>query len=444
MEGRGGPRIAFVGGGSYQWGPKIILDVALNEELRGGSLVLHDINAEALEDMYEWGTRALDVAQADLTLEKSPELEEALRGADFVVLSISTGGLDATALDLEIPARYGVVQTVGDTVGPGGLFRGLRNIPVVVEIARAMERSCPHAILLNLTNPLTVLTRAVTKVTSITSVGLCHELFSTLGMLSKMFDVPEEAVNVKVAGVNHFIWVTDVAVHGDDVTGEAFRRISDGEAREISLSDNADDTDPFTNTWGFRTELCRIYGYLPAAGDRHVCEFLPRYLEDEKERERLDLRVTTVDVRSERLAADRERVRSMVMGDEPIPTGRSREEISDIIAAMWTGEDSVNIVNLPNAGQVRDLPLGAVVETYGALNGSGASGIVFGELPPAVAALVHPHVFNQEAIVQAGLTGDKELAFRAFSNDPLVGRGPDARKMFEEMLEAQREYLPQF
>ncbi|CAN5725808.1 alpha-galacturonidase LplD [soil metagenome] len=444
MEGRGGPRIAFVGGGSYQWGPKIILDVALNEELRGGSLVLHDINAEALEDMYEWGTRALDVAQADLTLEKSPELEEALRGADFVVLSISTGGLDATALDLEIPARYGVVQTVGDTVGPGGLFRGLRNIPVVVEIARAMERSCPHAILLNLTNPLTVLTRAVTKVTSITSVGLCHELFSTLGMLSKMFDVPEEAVNVKVAGVNHFIWVTDVAVHGDDVTGEAFRRISDGEAREISLSDNADDTDPFTNTWGFRTELCRIYGYLPAAGDRHVCEFLPGYLEDEKERERLDLRVTTVDVRSERLAADRERVRSMVMGDEPIPTGRSREEISDIIAAMWTGEDSVNIVNLPNAGQVRDLPLGAVVETYGALNGSGASGIVFGELPPAVAALVHPHVFNQEAIVQAGLTGDKELAFRAFSNDPLVGRGPDARKMFEEMLEAQREYLPQF
>ncbi len=444
MEGRGGPRIAFVGGGSYQWGPKIILDVALNEELRGGSLVLHDINAEALEDMYEWGTRALDVAQADLTLEKSPELEEALRGADFVVLSISTGGLDATALDLEIPARYGVVQTVGDTVGPGGLFRGLRNIPVVVEIARAMERSCPHAILLNLTNPLTVLTRAVTKATSITSVGLCHELFSTLGMLSKMFDVPEEAVNVKVAGVNHFIWVTDVAVHGDDVTGEAFRRICDGEAREISLSDNADDTDPFTNTWGFRTELCRIYGYLPAAGDRHVCEFLPGYLEDEKERERLDLRVTTVDVRSERLAADRERVRSMVMGDEPIPTGRSREEISDIIAAMWTGEDSVNIVNLPNAGQVRDLPLGAVVETYGALNGSGASGIVFGELPPAVAALVHPHVFNQEAIVQAGLTGDKELAFRAFSNDPLVGRGPDARKMFEEMLEAQREYLPQF
>jgi alpha-galactosidase len=391
--------------------------------------------------MYQWGTRALDVA--DLELEKTQRLEEALRGADFVVLSISTGGLDATALDLEIPARYGVVQTVGDTVGPGGLFRGLRNIPVVVEIARAMENYCADAVLLNLTNPLTVLTRAVSKATSIAAVGLCHELFSTLGMLSTMFDIPEEAINVRVAGVNHFIWVTEISVHGRDVTGEVFRRISGGEAREISLSDAEGDTDPFTNTWGFRTELCRLYGYLPAAGDRHVCEFLPGYLRDERERERLDLRVTTVDVRRERLAADRERVRRMIRGGEPIPTGRSREEISDIMAAMWTGEDSVNIVNLPNAGQVRDLPPGAVV-TYGVLNGTGASGIVFGELPTPVAALVHPHVFNQEAIVQAGLTGDMDLAFHAFLNDPLVGSGPDARKMFDEMFEAQREYLPQF
>jgi alpha-galactosidase len=257
VGGRGGPRLAFVGGGSYQWGPKIIQDIALNEELRGGTLVLHDINGEALRDMYQWGTRALDETKADLKLEKTRRLEEALRRADFVILSISTGGLDATALDLEIPARYGVVQTVGDTVGPGGLFRGLRNIPVIVEIARSMEQDCPDAVLLNLTNPLTVLTRAVTKATPIKAIGLCHVLFSTLGMLSKMFEVPEGAINVKVAGVNHFIWVTDVSVDGRNATGEALRRISGGEARGISLSDADGDSDPFTNTWGFRTELCR-------------------------------------------------------------------------------------------------------------------------------------------------------------------------------------------
>ena len=416
----------------------------MNEDLRGGNLVLHDINPQALDDMFDWGEKALNQADADLHLEKTLRVEDALAGADFVVLSISTGGLDATALDLEIPAQYGVVQTVGDTVGPGGLFRALRNIPVVVEIARTMERICPDAVLLNLTNPLTALTRAVTKATSIKAVGLCHELFSTLGMLSKMFDAPEEAINVRVAGVNHFIWVTDVSVRGRDVTEEAFRRISGGEAREIALADAAGDTDPFVNTWGFRTELCGLYGYLPAAGDRHLCEFVPGYLSDEKERERLDLRVTTVDVRRERLAADRESVRRMVRGDEPIPAGPSREEISDIMAAVWTGEDSVNIVNLPNAGQVRDLPLGAVVETYGALNGTGASGIVFGELPPPVAALVHPHVFNQEATVQAGLTGDRDLAFRTFVNDPLVASQADARALFDEMFEAHSAYLPQF
>jgi alpha-galactosidase/6-phospho-beta-glucosidase family protein len=444
VEGHGGPKIALVGGGSYQWGPKIILDVALKPELRGGTLVLHDINAEALDDMFDWGEKALNQVNADLQLEKTLRVEDALEGADFVVLSISTGGLDATALDLEIPAQYGVVQTVGDTVGPGGHFRALRNIPVVVEIARTMERICPDAVLLNLTNPLTALTRAVTKASSIRAVGLCHELFSTLGMLSKIFDAPEEAINVRVAGVNHFIWVTDVSVRGRDVTEEAFRRIAGGEAREIALADAAGDTDPFVNTWGFRTELCGLYGYLPAAGDRHLCEFVPGYLSDEKERERLDLRVTTVDVRRERLAADRERVRRMVRGDEPIPAGPSREEISDIMAAVWTGEDSVNIVNLPNAGQVRDLPLGAVVETYGALNGTGASGIVFGELPPPVAALVHPHVFNQEATVQAGLTGDRDLAFRMFVNDPLVASQADARALFDEMFEAHSAYLPQF
>lgn len=438
------PKIAVVGGGSYQWGTKIIQDVALNEDLRGSTLTLHDVDPDALDDLYRWGQKMVGLAGADLALEKTDDLGEALSGADFVVLCISTGGLDAMAHDVEIPARYGVVQTVGDTVGPGGLFRALRNIPVVVDIARVMQERCPGAVMLNLTNPMTTLTRAMSRTTQVRCVGLCHELFSTLAMLSWMFDVSEEELDVKVAGVNHFIWITRVAVRGKDVTREAFGRISDGEAREISLQRAGGDPDPFINTWGFRTELCRIYGYLPAAGDRHLCEFLPGYLSDESERERLDLRVTTIDVRREKLAASREHVRRMVDGEEPIDLERSREEISDIISAMVTGKNSVNIVNLPNDGQIRDLPTGAVVETYGAISGLGASGVAFGELPAPIAALVHPHVINQEMIVEAGLTGDRDLAFQAFVNDPLVAHHPDARSMFEEMFEAEGEYLPQF
>jgi alpha-galactosidase len=443
-----GPKIAVVGGGSYQWGPKIIEDVALNDDLRGATLALHDVDLGALDDLHRLGGRMVDLARADLTLEKTGDLAKALAGADFVVLCISTGGLEAMEQDLEVPARYGVVQAVGDTVGPGGLFRALRNVPVVVDIARAMEEHCPRATMLNLTNPMTTLTRAITKSTSIRTVGLCHELFSTLAMLSEMFGVPEESVGVRVAGVNHFIWVTEVRVRGRDVTGEAFRRISGGEARELAgaraAPRAAGNPDPFVNTWGIRTELCRLYGYLPAAGDRHVCEFLPGYLECDGERERLDLRLTTIDVRRRRLAEARDKVRRMASGEETITLSRSREEISDIIAALHTGQGSVNVMNLPNEGQIRDLPLGAVVETMGAANGLGASGVAFGELPPEVAALVHPHVFNAEMIVEAALTGDKELAFRAFANDPLVGHRPEAREMFEEMFEAQSRYLPQF
>ncbi|MGH3147426.1 MAG: hypothetical protein ACRDTR_16645, partial [Rubrobacter sp.] len=360
MTGRGAaPKIAVIGGGSYQWGTKIIQDVALNQNLRGSTLTLHDLDAEALDDLYRWGEKMTGLAGADLALGRTSDLAEALDGADFVVLCISTGGLEAMAHDLEIPARYGVVQTVGDTVGPGGLFRALRNIPVVVGIARAMEERCPNAVMLNLTNPMTTLTRAMTRTTSIRCVGLCHELFSTLAMLSAMFEVPEEALDVRVAGVNHFIWITRVAVRGKDVTEEAFRRIEGGEARGIALENAGDDPDPFANTWGFRTELCRVYGYLPAAGDRHLCEFLQGYLADERERERLDLRLTTMEVRGERLEASREQVRRMTEGEEPIDLERSREEISDIFSAMVTGESSVNIVNLPNEGQIRDLPTGA-------------------------------------------------------------------------------------
>jgi alpha-galactosidase/6-phospho-beta-glucosidase family protein len=438
------PKIAVVGGGSYQWGPKIMQDVALNEDLRGSLLTLHDIDQEALDDLYRWGKKMRVLAGADLALEKTGDLGEALSGAHFVVLCISTGGLDAMAHDVEIPARYGVVQTVGDTVGPGGLFRALRNIPVVVDIARVMEERCPDAVMLNLTNPMTTLTRAVSKTTQVRCIGLCHEIFGTLAMLSRMFDVAEEALDVGVAGVNHFIWITRVAVRGDDVTREAFRRIADGEAREIALEGAGGDPDSFINTWGFRTELCRIYGYLPAAGDRHLCEFVPGYLADERERERLDLRVTTIEVRRRRLVEARERIRRMIDGAEPIVLKRSREEISDIIAAMATGKNSVNIVNLPNDGQIRDLPTDAVVETYGAISGLGASGVAFGELPAPIAALVHPHVLNQETIVEAGLEGDKDLAFEAFVNDPLVSHRPEARTMFEEMFEAHSRYLPQF
>jgi alpha-galactosidase/6-phospho-beta-glucosidase family protein len=439
-----GLKVAIIGGGSYQWGTKLILDVAMNEDLRGSWLTLHDIDPEALDDMFRWGRKVVDVAGADLTLEKTERLDLALEEADFVVLSISTGGLDSMAYDLDIPLSYGIVQTVGDTVGPGGIFRALRNIPVVVEIAREMERICPGAVLLNLTNPLTALTRAVTRTTSVRAIGLCHELFGTLDVLAREFGVPEDRLNIRVAGINHFIWITEVAADGRDVTDDLRQRVASGRVRDAVLERVGDDPDPFVNTWGFRTEMCRLYGYLPAAGDRHLCEFLPGYLSEGSERERLDLRQTTIANRQEKLAQERGYVKRTIAGEEDIEVRRSREEISDIIGAATTGRSSVNIANLPNEGQVDNLPRGAVVETYGVIDALEAKGVAFGELPSPISSLIYPHVMNQEMTVEAGLRGDKELAFRAFAGDPLVAHHPKARSMFDELFEAHSEYLPQF
>jgi alpha-galactosidase/6-phospho-beta-glucosidase family protein len=440
----GGPKVVIVGGGSYQWGPKLVLDAAMNEDLGGGELVLHDTDPVALDDVFRWGERAVGLSGSGLKLGKTGKLGEALDGADFVVLSISTGGLDAMAYDLEIPERYGVVQTVGDTVGPGGIFRALRNIPVVVGLAREMERLCPGAVLLNLTNPLTVLTRAVTKTTSVRTIGLCHELFGTLEVLAEEFGVPEDRLDVEVAGVNHFIWITRVAAAGRDVTEEMRRRVTEGRVRDAVLEKIGGNPDPFVTTWGFRTEMCRVYGHLPAAGDRHLCEFVPGYLEDEGERERLDLRRTTIGDRKEKLAGDRELVRRQADGEEEIEVRRSREEISDVIGAIHAGTRSVNIANLPNEGQVENLPRGAVVETLAAIDGLGARGVSSGRLPLPVENLVRPHAVNQEMTVEAGLNGDRELAFQAFVGDPLISHHPRARRMFDEMFEAHAHLMPQF
>src|SRR5438045_536084 len=208
-------RICFIGGGSYNWMPKLLGDLALTPDLEG-DIVLHDLNPVALDDIQRYGRKALASTGSHFSIETATDLEAALDGAEFVVVTITTGGLETMQLDLDIPERYGIYQSVGDTVGPGGLSRALRNVPVMVEIARAMERRCPSAWMLNLTNPLTVLTRVVTLTTGIKAMGLCHELFGVRSALIRMFGGTVEDFEMRVAGVNHLIWLLNMTIRGRD------------------------------------------------------------------------------------------------------------------------------------------------------------------------------------------------------------------------------------
>ena len=436
-------RVCFVGGGSYQWTPKLLTDIALMKDL-AGTIVLHDIAPEPLEEMRRLGTKIMAAADADFVVEANPDLAESLREAEFVILTITTGGLEAMRKDLDIPLRYGIYQSVGDTVGPGGLARALRNVPVVLDIARTIERVCPDAWLLNLTNPLTVLTRSVTKTTTVKTIGLCHELLGVRGAMMRMFGANADDFEMRVAGTNHLIWLLDLKIGGRDGF-ELVREYAAG-GRQVPLkSTSGGHRAPFQDRWKLKLALFETYGSLPAAGDRHLAEFFPSFLTDETGAgEDYGVLLTTIEHRYDMLREFQASVRAWLDGSRPLPLERSLEESADIIAAIANGRSVRAIVNLPNRGQIDNLPREAVVETLAEVGAAGAIPLSVGALPPGVLNTVHPHVVNQEMLVDAALTGDRRLALQALVNDPLVRDFRSAPKLLDELLEAHAELLPQF
>src|SRR5579864_6106491 len=250
-------RICFIGGGSYNWMPKLLGDLALTPDL-DGTVVLHDLNSTALNDIERYGRRLFERQGSRFSIETTTDLDRALDGAEFVVVTITTGGLPTMALDLEIPERYGIYQSVGDTVGPGGLSRALRNVPVIVGIAQAMERRCPDAWMLNLTNPLTVLTRVVTMTTRVKAMGLCHELFGVRGALMRIFGASVDEFEMRVAGINHLIWLLDLTIGGRD--GLQMVRDWAAEGRSVPLPPSRGEWhEPFVDRWKLKLKLFSLY-----------------------------------------------------------------------------------------------------------------------------------------------------------------------------------------
>ena len=436
-------RICFVGGGSYQWTPKLLTDIALTEDL-SGTIVLHDVAPEPMEVMKRLGEKIMAKAGADFTFETSDNLAEALRDAEFVIVTITTGGLEAMRKDLDIPLKYGIYQSVGDTVGPGGFSRALRNVPVMLNIAKTMEQVCPNAWMLNLTNPLTVLTRTVTSQTSIKAMGLCHELQGVRGGMIRMFGGDVDDFEMKVAGINHLIWLLDLKIKGRD--GFEMVREYEASGKAVPLrSTSGGHRAPFQDRWRVKTSLLETYGYLPAAGDRHIAEFFPYFLTEETGAgEDYGVLLTKIEHRYDMLHASQAQVKRWLADEEPIPLDHSPEESANIIAGMVNGKPARAIVNLPNHGQIDNLPREVIVETLADVGATGANPLGVGALPAGVLGTIHPHVVNQELTLEAALTGDRQLALQALIGDPLVHDYRSAPKLLDELLEAHAELLPQF
>lgn len=445
-------KIAYVGGGSRDWARKLMFDLALCPDLTG-HVALYDIDIESArlnEQLGNWLQAQPGVASRWRYV-TVPTLDDALRGADLVVLSIQPGTLECMGEEIAIAERHGIFFPVGDTTGAPGLVRGLRAATIYAGFARALANTCPNAWVINYTNPMAICTRTLTRVEPKLKVfGCCHEVFATQRMFASLANkylgvtAAREEIKINVLGINHFTLIDRAYYQDVDLLALVRRHIAEpGVVRHYTRTEVESWNNWFHSAEQVKFELFQRWNILPAAGDRHLVEFLPGFTRSPEELFRWGVIRTPVAWRIERWRTAPQKTRALMNGDEPLRLESSGEEgIAQIKALLGLG-DIVTNVNVENQGQIANLPLHAVVETNARFSRDAVCPIVAGELSPGLQALIARHVSDQEMIVAAALTCDKQLAFQAVFNDP-ANRLPidETWTMFNEMLRASREFLP--
>lgn len=451
-------KICYIGGGSRGWAWGLMSDLAREKSMQG-EVVLYDIDMEASKHNEIIGNKICDdVPDATKWTYRAEEnIDKALAGADFVIISILPGTFDEMHSDVHTPEKYGIYQSVGDTVGAGGYIRALRTIPMYEVIANAIKKNCPDAWVINYTNPMTICVRTLYRVfPQIKAFGCCHEVFGTQKLLAKCAeemlgekDIKREDIKVNVYGINHFTWIDKAYYKNIDLFPYY---------KEYCIKHYDDVTNPITDdNWANRFfisqnivhyDLFLRYGVIAAAGDRHLAEFCPNkwYLKDPETVERWKFSLTTVDWRKENLNERLARSKRLMSGEEKFVIKETGEEgVRQMKAILGLG-DFVTNVNVPNKGQIPNLPYDAVVETNAHFTTDGVRPVFAGNIPDNVRALMAQTVLNQETIVEAGLTRNLDLAFSAFVKDPQVETLSldDAKKLFDEMVENTSKYLTEY
>lgn len=450
-------KIAYIGGGSRGWAWGLMSDLASAEDICG-RVSLYDIDMEAAENNVIIGNKFCDAegAKSKWIYSAAKSLEEALTGADFVVISIMPATLDEMDSDVHTPEKYGIYQSVGDTVGPGGIVRALRTIPMIEEIAQAVKQYCPKAWVINYTNPMTVCVKALYEAfPEIKAFGCCHEVFGTqkllsaaLGEVCGITGVPREEINVNVIGVNHFTWLTKAQYKDVDLF-PVYAKVAK-EYAETGYTKGKDKNwmnNSFECSHKVKFDLFNRYGIIAAAGDRHLAEFCPGkwYLESPEKVKEWGFGLTTVKYRRHELKMRLETSAKRVSGEEKVALKNTGEDGVNQIRALLGLEDMVTNVNLPNCGQIPNLPMGAVVETNAVFRADSVVPCMAGNIPTEIYGLISRIVAEQETVVKAGVTRNLSLAFKAFANDPLVTINTEAaRKLFDEMVENTKHYLTEY
>jgi alpha-galactosidase len=429
------PRIVLVGAGSVVFTRNLLGDILSMPVLRSSEIVLHDIDADRLataERMARWTAGALG---AEPAISAHLDRRAALRGADFVINTIQVGGARATEVDFAVPARFGLRYTIADTIGVGGVFRGLRTIPVVLGIARDMAELCPDAWFLNYTNPLAIVVRAIAEATPIKVVGLCHSVFWTIDTIAGYLGIPRDEIDAASAGVNHLAFLLRLEHHGRDLYPDLRRFVEAGKTPDDNL---------------VRSDLFLRLGAYPTESSEHHAEFNPWYIGkrdaagDAVERFHIPIG-EYLDRVAHNLDEYAETKRRLDAG-EPFDIELSGEYAATIAGSIQSGATARIVGNVMNGGRlIPNLEAGACVEVPCLVDGAGVHPIAMGDLPLHLAAYIRGAVDMQGLTVHAALDHDREAVYHAVLTDPIVQSHltlDDAWRLTDAMIEAEAEWLP--
>jgi alpha-galactosidase len=424
-------KVTFFGAGSVEFTRNVATDLCSYPEFRGGlHFALYDISPERLAHAKRLVSRISEQTGAEATVTATQDLPAALAGARYVINEVQVGGYKATRADFNIPARYGVRQTIGDTLGIGGIFRGLRTIPVVLDLARAMHEACPDAYLLSYSNPMAMLPWAAYEGAGFSRVyGLCHSVRDTQSFLTTLVGADPERVRFLTAGFNHQAFV--------------LRFEQDGESLYPRLAETIEASPELQRR--VRVEIYRRFGYFPTESSEHSAEYVPWFMRHDDQIERFRIFVGDYLERSEENLRELESLERQLASDSPLVLESENELASLFIHALETGTERELHVNIRNGGLITSLPDECCVEVPCLVGAGGPKPVPVGALPPQIAALNRTFLNVVELTVRAALDESRDHVYQAALLDPNTAATLTTSQtvaMCDELLAAHADLLP--
>ena len=433
------PKITFMGAGSTVFAKNVLGDSMLTPSLEDSVIALYDIDPQRLEESYLMLTAINNNLGNKARIEKYCGVENrkaALRGAKYVVNAIQVGLYDpCTITDFEVPKKYGLRQTIADTLGIGGIFRALRTIPVMMDFAHDMEEVCPDAWFLNYTNPMAMLTGAMQRYTGIKTVGLCHSVQVCAESLLKSVGMEDDPdVQTKIAGINHMAWLLEITKDGKDLYPEI-------KARAAALTEKHNNM--------VRLEIMKRFGYYVTESSEHNAEYMPYFIKDKYPEliDRFNIPLDEYPRRCIRQIADWEKRRDELTKDPHLTHTRTHEYASYIMEAMETGVPYKIGGNVLNNGLITNLPRNACVEVPCLVDRSGVSPCYVGDLPEQCAALNRTNINVQLLTIEAAMTRKKETIYQAAMMDPHLQSElsiDDIVSLCDDLIAAHQGWLPEY